>query len=233
MQKYRVALVGLDGSGKSANINRMKADAGLEGFSFVWVRWEPKLLAPAYWLLNLKLKKKDDHPDNTVSGVERELSVNYESKSEIKRRLFQNRFLQFAWLAYAKLDYVIQFYCKVTKLLLKGNNIIFDRYFVDLFVDQGLNFGCTPQEISAMIRKNMNLFPQIHKTIYIRTSPEICFKRKDDIPSMDYLLKRYAVYEQLSVDFGWFAVDGEAPFEEVYSQIKELILTGYTSVEGV
>ena len=54
----RIALIGLDGSGKSANIERMKQDESYRDYHFVWVRWKPVLQRPAYWLLNRKLSKK-------------------------------------------------------------------------------------------------------------------------------------------------------------------------------
>lgn len=222
MKRDRVALIGLDGSGKSANISRMKRDSTLSDYSFVWVRWEPKLLAPAYWLLNRRLKK--GRVSSTESSPSRANETDYECKRSLKQRIFQNRIICMIWLEIAKLDYFVQFYVKTASLLMGGKSIIFDRYYVDLFVDQGLNFGWSPQKISKIIRRNMCLFPNVHKTIYIRTSPETCFKRKDDVPNIEYLLKRYAVYERLCEDLGWFSVDGELPLDEVYSNIKERIL---------
>ena len=37
----RVALIGLDGSGKSANIEKMKRDSDYSDYNFLWVRWKP------------------------------------------------------------------------------------------------------------------------------------------------------------------------------------------------
>ena len=60
--------------------------------------------------------------------------------------------------------------------------------------------------------------------VYIRVSPETCYKRKNDIPNMDYLNRRYGIYECLSKGNNWITVDGELSFEKVNSRIKEVIL---------
>ena len=222
MKKYkRVALIGLDGSGKSANISEMKKDEAFSEYQFMWVRWEPKLLGPAYWLLNRKVKRKR----NSEKSVEqRKLSMEYHTKSGIKDKIFKNPIVRTIWMGLALVDYLIQFYAKTIKLLSEKKNIIFDRFYLDLFVDQGINFGYSPEKIEKQIEKYQWLFPKMDEMIYIRVSPEICYKRKDDIPNMDYLLRRYEIYEKLSQNPNWFTVDGEKVFADVYSNIKERIL---------
>lgn len=54
----RIALIGLDGSGKSANIDRMKIDTDYSQYQFVWVRWKPTLLKWAYILMEKRVSKK-------------------------------------------------------------------------------------------------------------------------------------------------------------------------------
>ena len=46
----------------------------------------------------------------------------------------------------------------------------------------------------------------------------------NDIPNMDYLNRRYAVYECLSEEDNWIIVNGETTFSEVNSRIKGIIL---------
>ena len=54
----RIALIGLDGSGKSANIDRMKIDTDYSKYQFVWVRWKPTLLKWDYILMEKRVSKK-------------------------------------------------------------------------------------------------------------------------------------------------------------------------------
>lgn len=225
----RAALIGLDGSGKSANIGKMKSDRDYSQYSFLWVRWKPTLLKPAYMLLDRKVKnakteEKRDNASEKSSAGQKALQKEYKAKSGLKDKVFKNPAIRAVWMALALIDYLLQFYAKTAGLLLKRESIIFDRFYLDLFVDQGINFGYSPEKIDSEIKRYQWLFPRMDQIVYIRVSPETCYKRKDDIPDMDYLLRRYAIYEQLSKNPGWVAVDGEKPFDEVNSAIKAVIL---------
>jgi thymidylate kinase len=210
----RIALVGLDGSGKSANINLMKQDHDFGQYHFVWVRWKPFLLKPAYWILKRSLSKKKSGAHDHVA-----------EKTGLKNRLFKNSFVRQIWMAMALIDYFIQFQAKVIFLVLTNKHIVFDRFYLDLFVDQGINFNYSPARIETEIRKWQWLFPRISRYIYLKVSPETCFRRKDDIPSFDYLSQRYEIYECLAKAPGWFVLDGEESLETVYGKIKGLVLS--------
>ena len=95
---------------------------------------------------------------------------------------------------------------------------------MDLFVDQGINFGYSPKKIDSEIKKYQFLFPKMNQIVYIRVSPETCYKRKDDIPNLDYLNRRYEIYEELCKNSGWVIVDGEEAFETVNLNIKKIVL---------
>ena len=227
----RIALIGLDGSGQSANIDKMKTDAAYNEFNFMWVRWEPKLLKPAYRLMERKVKNtKSSGDDNSAdklqktSEEQKRLSAEYNQKSGMKGKIFKNPVIRSVWMFLALTDYFFQFYAKTIKLLIKKENIIFDRFYLDLFVDQGINFGYSPEKINRKIKKYRWLFPKMDKIVYLRVSPETCYKRKDDIPNMDYLSVRFDIYERLCQNPEWVSVDGELPFESVYENIKKEIL---------
>ena len=228
----RIALIGLDGSGKSANIDKMKLDSDYSDYSFVWVRWKPTLLKPAYLLMEKKVSKKKQNMESNTTDVDgkksekqTELNTEYNVKSGLKERIFGNVIIRNTWMLLALLDYLFQFYIKVLPFIISGKNIIFDRCFLDLFVDQGINFGYKPEKIRNVIFKYSVLFPKIDRYIYIRVSPEICYKRKNDIPNLAYLNRRYEIYECLSNEKNWIKVDGELSFDEVNAQIQNVIIT--------
>lgn len=225
MAYSKAALVGLDGSGKSAKIRLMKTDTDFSDYRFVWVRWKPILLWPAYRLMNGRVKKQSASEEHQPQE-QRQAGADYQAKSGMKKRIFRYPFIRGIWMALALTDYFFQFYWKTGKLLLSGKKIVFDRFYLDLFVDQGINFGYSPEKIGRCIRRWQWLFPTMDATIYLRVAPEICFQRKDDIPSMDYLLKRYDIYEYLSRESGWLCVDGEGPLNEVYADIKRHLTAG-------
>ena len=226
MERY--VLIGLDGSGKSSNIDKLKQDPLFRNYSFVWVRWEPKLLRPLYRIIHKKTNRENadtrESQNHTPQDERAKAGAAYSQKQSLKKRIFSNRFFGKVWMLLALTDYWLQFHRKVSRVKKKGCPIVFDRYYFDLFVDQGLNIGYSPEQILRTIRRHAFLFPKIDKVIYIRVAPEICFARKQDIPNMDYLTSRYAVYELLSREAGWVTVDGEKPLEAVYASVKDHIL---------
>ncbi len=213
MNKKKIALVGMDGSGKSANLNLLKQDKEFAKYLFLWVRWEPYLLKPLYNILNKKQKTA------SIS-----LDESYKKKDSLKAKIFKNGFVRSLWLLLAVIDYKFIFRRKTKSAFKSDNDIVFDRYYIDLFIDQGINFNNTPQEIEKSINRFKFMFPAMDKTIYIRVRPEICFSRKDDIPNMEYLSVRWDIYEYLAKVYNWKIIDGEQELDIVYIKIKEQIL---------
>ena len=173
-------------------------------------------------------KNKDINKNIQVDGKYGEkqagLNADYNTKAGLKKKIFGNPMVRGIWMFLALVDYFFQFYFKVLPHVLTGKNIIFDRFYLDLFVDQGINFDYSSDKIRKEIQKYRFLFPQMDRYIYIRVSPETCYKRKNDIPNMEYLNRRYGIYECLSNGGRWITIDGELPFEKVNSQIKKVIL---------
>ena len=176
-------------------------------------------------MLEGKLKKKEQ-PKFDGGHDERQGNAAYQAKSGLKKKLFRSPIVRNIWMALALTDYFFQFYAKTGRLLIRGEKIVFDRFYLDLFVDQGISFGYSPEKIGRSIRRWQKLFPAMDALVYLRVSPEICFQRKDDIPGMEYLLKRYDVYEYLSRENHWICINGEDPLDEVYAEIKLRLQTG-------
>lgn len=219
----KIALIGLDGSGKSANINLMKKDSDYTGFKFCWVRWQPSITVFLY-----KIKHKNDtvgiRQDNGANNKKyNTLKKNYDRKKHIKKILFKNPAIRRAWMYYAIKDYKRQFTKKINGDV--KSDIVFDRYYLDLFVDQGINFEYSPEQIYTEIVKYQKYFPVMDKIIYVKVSPEVCYARKDDIPSMEYLKLRYEVYEYIAKKQNWLIIDGEQSLEDVYASIKKVIFS--------
>ena len=87
MGKDRVALIGLDGSGKSANIDLMKKDTGYSDYDFLWVRWKPTLVKPLYKIIGNKAgKKSTDKPENADNNDREKLRAEYDKKKALKKK---------------------------------------------------------------------------------------------------------------------------------------------------
>ena len=215
----RVALIGLDGSGKSANIELLRSDPAFSKCRFIWVRWKPLLLRPVYKLLDRHGRKAMGQ----CGGVGKKEGADYAYRKGLKEKVFRSPVIRMIWMTFALIDYLIQFYAKSLGSLVTGRSIVFDRFYIDLFIDQGISFSYSPEKICSMIRGHRSMFPRLDRIIYIRVDPEICYERKDDIPDMEYLYKRFYVYEKLSNEQGWVTINGEEPLDKVYRSIKDTI----------
>lgn len=209
----RIVLTGLDGCGKSSNISLLKQDPDFAQYCFVWTRWKPLLLRPAYWLLKKAAGQRQASPSDREGD-----------KSKLKRKIFKTPFVRNLWMFLALADYLIQFQVKVMPLILMKRKIVFDRCYLDLFIDQGINFGYSPEKIEQEIRRHRWLFPRIDQYIYLKVSPDSCMKRKDDIPDINYLKQREVVYEHLAQRCQWSVLDAEASLDVISDQIKRLII---------
>lgn len=219
----KIALIGLDGSGKSANISLMKEDSFYSEFDFLWVRWQPSV---SKWIY--KIKHRNDTVGARINDVtsekkQNELNNSYQKKGKIKKKLFSINIIRKVWMWYSIKDYKAQFYKKTHRSIENDTDIIFDRYYLDLFIDQGINFGYSPEQIYNEVVRYERLFPKMDRVIYINVSPEVCFARKDDIPNMEYLNTRYQIYKYLCEKQKWTVVDGEQPLENVYQNIKQIV----------
>lgn len=211
----RYALLGIDGCGKSTILDKMKEDEFFKNYHFLWVRWKPYFLRPLYKAINKGKYEKITE--------QKELNSDYNKKSSLKRKIFKSSFVKTMWLKMAYMDYKYIFKKKIRKLKEDGN-IVFDRYFYDLFIDQGLNFDYDREKIYTIIKKYEKKFPSLNQVFYIRVTPKTSFARKHDIPNLDYLNKRFEVYEYLAEKMNWVVINAEQEIEVEYSQIKSKLL---------
>ena len=120
----RVALIGLDGSGKSANIEKMKRDSDYSDYNFLWVRWKPTLLKPVYMLMEKKVSDKNKNIKMNVQvdgkcGVKQaELNADYNTKAGLKGKIFRNPIMRGTWMFFALVDYFFQFHIKTLSFIL-------------------------------------------------------------------------------------------------------------------
>lgn len=219
----RYAIIGLDGSGKSTNIEKIINDEKYKDYKHLWVRWGVLFLKPFYLILT-KEKNKTSNPITTRE----QYNQKHKKKNHVKSNffncfIFKSNIVKYLWILLVLIDYQFQFYKHSISLIIKKENIIFDRYFIDLFVDQGINLGYTPKTISKLVNRHQFLFPKINKYIYIKVPPEICYSRKEDVPNMEYLTKRYEIYEELSKNKNWITINGEESLDQVYLNITKEI----------
>ena len=212
-----VCLAGIDGSGKSTVSSEVLKK--LDGYKYVWARWEQFFLKPFIQLLNKKT--------NGAAGNGRDESV-YTDKKGLKKKLLRGQFVKQAWLFLAECDYFLQLILKVCVPTFLNKRVLCDRYIYDFYVDQLINIEKSPQQLSRFIQKGvLSVFPKPDLLIYIKISAETGHKRKKDGTSVAYLKERKDYYDSLKTLYKTVEIDGEENLETVIDRVyKEISFVG-------
>jgi dTMP kinase len=70
-------------------------------------------------------------------------------------------------------------------------------------------------------------FPVPDMVFWVDVPVDLAYGRKNDIPSIEYLVERKMLYEKLVKRFNFVRLDGSLPIEKITGQIK-----GYLKVIG-
>lgn len=211
-----VALLGLDGCGKSSILEKLKSDEKFNNYDFIWSRWKPKMLKPLY-----KIFAKKTITSNQTDDKKEKI---YKKNFGLKKKIFKSNLIKKFWLKLAICDYKGTFKKNTKNALKENKSIVFDRYFYDLFIDQCINLKYDNETILYYINKYSKKFLSLDKVIFISVSPEICFSRKNDIPCMEYLEIRNEIYNYLAEQLNWIVISGEQDINDEYEEIVNNIL---------
>ncbi|MCL6589051.1 MAG: hypothetical protein K6U80_03775 [Firmicutes bacterium] len=211
----RIVVTGVDGSGKSTQIQKLLAYLRDRSLScgLIWLRWAPFLLKPVGFLTRRFVVRGQDDSLN-------EREVQLQSKKE---RLFANKFLKTAYFGLGFFDYWVTSMAKIGWAALHFRHLLFDRYFFDFVIDQSVNFNWNEEKTLQTIRSLSRFFPRVELVIYIDIAPEIAIERKNDIPNLAFLEKRINKYRYLGGKLHWAVIDGGQPVEQVAAEVIRII----------
>lgn len=177
--------MGIDGAGKSTIGARIQKELEKTAdCELVWARYQPKfvkaLISP---FRKKKVRSSQDY--NNMSAKD------YVTWTNSKKMKVQKHPIL------AKILYLIQYLeysCQIKNVLngKDGKHLIVDRYVLDFIVDQTINYGDISK--SLFTRKLLEKVAGFDKILFVNVDSEIAFKRKDDIPSLEYLNERRTIY---------------------------------------
>ena len=201
-----VCLVGIDGAGKTT-IGRLFAEtvSGQVEYRYVWCNTQA-------WIV---------HGVVALSRLLRGGSQGGDAAREaIKAR--RPPWLR-AYYALLVADYVRHVLVAVSFRLWRGHNVIADRYAFDVAVSVGIKLGWDERQMVRTVERLLRILPEPSFLFYLDVPAQVALERKDDVPSLDFLLARQAIYERLAERYGMIRLDGTAPPARIVERMIKMI----------
>ena len=208
-----ICLVGVDGSGKTEQIRLLMKLLTKEGFKckYVWFRWAAFISYPFLALCRL-------------SGLTRR-RVNPRSGSFFSEHcVYRSRTLAKIWTLLFTFDLYLYCVFRIKVPIKIGYHVLCDRFVLDAIVDlmhDTRNYDLARSAIGNLL---MALIPKQSIVILLDVDEYEAYKRKEDIPSIDYLKQRRESYLRLCQDTAVQIVDGNKTPDEVHREIANKVL---------
>lgn len=181
---YLICIIGIDGAGKTTLAKSIMVELTKKGIpvEYRWGKFESYLLRFFILVKNKLLVREKDWREN------------YEKSLEIKKNLLRNNFVSRLYEYFVLINYTFQVISKITIPLKLGKNVICDRYVYDTIVDMVIDLGYSDEKVKRRLSQLFILLPSPDIFFFIDVPEEVAFRRKDDIPSLEFLKIKKEVY---------------------------------------
>lgn len=210
-----ICFTGMDGSGKTSHalaliesLKKRRMDS-----KYIWIRYVPILLRPLISIVKAlhfhrkKIYKKD-----------------YSKYSDEVKKFFRNPKIALIWRYAIWFDYWFQIYFKINALLSSNKVVVVDRYIFDTVVNFAADMDLSKNEIMKESKGWIfSLFPKPSLVFLLDVPEEIAFKRKDDIPTIEYLVERRKMYLYMAKIFNFIVIDNKKNFENQQKYIQNIV----------
>ena len=207
-----VCITGIDGAGKTTLAHELVSSLKMEGIPSIYLygRIYPLVsrifmaLGRAVWL----------HGQDQWR--------NYESYSIKKNETMRNRLLKWTYTSAILVDFYPQIWLKLVLHYSKGKIIVLDRYIYDTVIsDLSAHLNYSMHETDMAIRVGLQILPTPDMTFLVDLPEEVAYRRKNDVPHIDYLKERRKWYQQILSRPEVQKINGESPIEEIVEDMLE------------
>ncbi len=221
MKRFCIVIMGLDGCGKTTQANilcRRLNDAGRKA-SVIWLRGESYLTLPLIKAGKYILKAPRQSKRGEGIGER-----SYERYVSGKKALFRNFLTRAIWRSLTIFDAYLSLKFALKKVEADVEFLIFDRYLYDTLIDIDTAFAKGGSEVMRLLRSPLtSSFPKPDLIILLDITPREAMKRKDDIPSLEYLEERDPLYKKVADALGAQVIDATQSIEEIGDEIFRLV----------
>lgn len=197
-----IVLIGVDGSGKTTVKNTL-VEALCNTFTSIRTFYfRPEFLP----FLGVLLGVREDVRTGTNPNP-------HNHKREIPLKSFVRFF-------YYVIDFILGHWIKVRPCILKGELVIFDRYYYDYLVDPFRFNMSVPGWLPRLL---LPIIPAPDLVIYLHASPETLYNRKHELPMSELDRQQHEFNKLLNIIPNSFKISVEQSVCEVTDEIVAII----------
>ena len=104
--------------------------------------------------------------------------------------------------------------------MILGQSVVCDRYIYDTVTDMAVDLNHSKERIRAALECFLHFFLKPCLVFLIDVPEETAYKRKVDIPSMDFLKERRTIYLDIAREYEMTILDGSQDEAKLKSMIQ-------------
>lgn len=210
-----VCFTGIDGSGKSTLARLLILTLRQNGIEskYLYSRYRPLLSTPFLFLArHVFLRGESPTKD-------------YDRYVTARESASSSRIASLAYEYILLFDYIFQVLAKVQLSLMRGQNIVCDRYVYDTIINDMLDSSYSADKVERLLERLFLILPKPDVAFLVDVPEEIAFNRKNDVPSIKFLTRRRPLFLSIAKSQNLIILDGSKDLKELQRVVKEIVLS--------
>jgi len=218
MSKIFICFIGIDGSGKSTLAKKI----------FEKIRLRHKKVRKTYGRHLPLLTKFLMMVGRRLFLKNMDMFHDSDKYLNEKKKLFaKTSKLASFYISLIIFEYYLEMIFKIMIPLKLGYSIVADRYVYDTIInDIGVDLDFSIKNVNELLKKFWRFIPKPDVTFLVQVPEEVSMKRKNDIPSLNYLKMRSRLYNELSISEKIVVLDGTLDLLELenmaYEEVRKI-----------
>ncbi len=225
-----ICLTGVDGCGKSTQVELLAARLGDHGLNVatVWTGSHRVVSRPIVRFGKWRLQRHRHTPASTALDHPGELKMNSEAfpdyLPESGAMFRRSRVLRRGWIDLSLLEHALEIDARVLPLLRQQRLVICDRYLYRTVVNLAVTLDLSADAVSRLLRHPaFRLVPKPTRYILLDVPAEVALSRKEDIVSPEYVQRRIPIYHLLAKQAGMPVIDATQPPDVIADLIWDIV----------
>jgi thymidylate kinase len=214
-----ICFTGIDGSGKTTQAKLLVEWLAIRGVKsmYIWSRGEVRTIRS----ILLFVGRRALGTSTRQIASDKETYREYQAR---KSKLMSHTFVRILWSVVTYIEHLVQINWDIRRNIRDGIVVVCDRYLWDSNIDLAVLNNKDPKWLSSGLnRLAWKLIPRPTITFFIDIPPAEAIKRKNDIPSLDYVNKRVELYRYLLKNDSFIVIDGCEDIRDIQNKIIDTV----------